>query len=166
MQGYNLFTYCGNNPVNRIDTSGADSAQIDDGEQELDETATTGCTPSGDFRNIIAGITEQLKVCASIANASIAGNGPIVGTYKHTAFANEVNQLGNTNLVTEVSYVNGTQKPYGTSGSIRFDVALVDVNGYPIAAWDLKTGTATLSPTRIAQMQSRSGLYIPIYLVR
>ena len=30
LQGYDLFVYCGNNPINRIDSSGADSEEIDD----------------------------------------------------------------------------------------------------------------------------------------
>ena len=50
--------------------------------------------------------------------------------------------------------------------SIRFDVALVDANEHPIYAWDFKTGSATLTAARIDQMQSRSGFYVPIQVVK
>ena len=42
LQGYDLFVYCGNNPVNRIDISGADSAKIDDADIADDEASERG----------------------------------------------------------------------------------------------------------------------------
>lgn len=166
LQGYDLFVYCGNNRVNRIDVSGADSLQIDDAEEELDDTATTGCTPSGGLRDLISSITEQLKGCADRANSSVSGKGPVAGTHKHTAFGNEVRQLNISNVRVEESYMNHKSAKYGASGSIRFDVVLVDAGGNPIVAWDFKTGSATLSASRIDQMQTQSGFYIPIHVVR
>ena len=57
--GYNLFVYCGNNPANRIDISGADSRNLLDGDKEEEYTdegggngklnptlTTTGTTPN------------------------------------------------------------------------------------------------------------------------
>ena len=41
---------------------------------------------------------------------------------KHAVFTVEVNALQNKTLATEVSYLNGEIVPYGTRGSIRFDV--------------------------------------------
>ena len=41
------------------------------------------------------------------------------------------------------------------------------INMYAIyAAWDLKTGSATLSPSRIAKMQVAIGQPIPIFQIR
>jgi len=113
-----------------------------------------------------ANVTSQLQSCANIANSKISGSGAVVGTKKHTAFAHEVNALGNQSLATEVSYKNGEIVPYGTSGSIRFDVLQYSPNGTPIAAWDFKTGSAVLSAARIDQMQTKSGLCIPIYVIK
>lgn len=42
VQGYNLFTYCGNNPINRIDISGADSREIDADEENADDEVPKG----------------------------------------------------------------------------------------------------------------------------
>jgi hypothetical protein len=111
-------------------------------------------------------VTSQLQDCANTANASVSGNGPVAGTKKHTVFANEVNNLGNSSLRTEVSYLNGQEVPYGTKGSIRFDVLQFDSSGTPVAAWDFKTGAATLTASRISQMQACSGLNIPINMVK
>ena len=111
-------------------------------------------------------VASQLQECANTANSTVSGNGPVAGTNKHTVFKNEVNNLGNSSLKTEVSYLNGQEVPYGTKGSIRFDVLQFDVSDIPVAAWDFKTGTATLTVSRINQMQARSGLNIPIYTVK
>ena len=111
-------------------------------------------------------VANQLQTCANTANSKITGTGPVAGTQKHTAFATEVNALANKSLATEISYKNGEIVPYGTKGSIRFDVLQYNPQGVPIAAWDFKTGSATLTATRIEQMQTKSGLYIPIYVIK
>ena len=109
---------------------------------------------------------QQLESCAAKANASVPGKGPTAGTKKHTAFADNVNNLGNNSLYTEQSYKDGHLVTYGTKGSIRFDVIQVDANGMPIAAWDFKTGGAVLTDSRIFQMQYKSGLSIPIRMIK
>ena len=111
-------------------------------------------------------ISNQLQNCANNANAKVSGNGAVAGTHKHTAFASEVNNLCNPNLRTEVSYLNGREVAYGTKGSIRFDVIQYNANGAPIAAWDFKTGAARLTTSRVSQMQAKSGLSIPIYMIK
>ena len=42
LQGYNLFAYCGDNPVNRIDTSGTESERLDDLDLDDDEVTERG----------------------------------------------------------------------------------------------------------------------------
>lgn len=111
-------------------------------------------------------VASQLQNCANIANASVSGSVPVAGTNKHSVFANEVNNLGNPSLRTEVSYLNGQEVAYGTKDSIRFDVMQFDPSDVPTAAWDFKTGAATLTASRIAQMQAKSGLSITIYMVK
>lgn len=166
LQGYNLFLYCGNNPTNRIDASGNSSIELTDADITDDqvserESGRNNVAQSGTYSS-----GQGLKSCANTANASVSGKGPVAGTKKHTAFAMEVNKLGNPYFRTEVSYSNGSEVYHGYRGSIRFDVLQVDSKGNPVAAWDLKTGTAILTESRIAQMQARSGLYIPIHMVK
>lgn len=91
-----------------------------------------------------ANISSQLQSCADTANSKVSGFGHVAGTKKHAVFTAEVNALQNKTLATEVSYLNGI----------------------PIAAWDFKTGTATLTAARIEQMQERSGLFIPICIIK
>ncbi|MGN1157133.1 MAG: hypothetical protein ACI4TK_13225 [Agathobacter sp.] len=55
---------------------------------------------------------------------------------------------------------------YGTKGSIRFDVVQVNADGSPVAAWDLKTGAAVLTESRIIQMVERSKQHIPICMIK
>ena len=51
LQGYNLFVYCGNNPVRRVDISGADSVDMIDGDEDTDEPQVKdgGCGRSHRF---------------------------------------------------------------------------------------------------------------------
>ena len=114
----------------------------------------------------IGGTQKQLQTAANTANSSISGKGPVVGSKKHTVFASEVNSVNNSRIATEVSYKNGQPVSYGTSGSIRFDVIQYNAKGIPIRAWDLKTGCAILSQSRIATMQARAGLTIPIAMIK
>jgi len=109
---------------------------------------------------------QQLQNCADSANAAVSGYGPVAGTKKHTEFAQNVNNLGRSDLATEVSYKNSAPVPYGTQGSVRFDVVQYNKSGLPMAAWDFKTGSATLTGNRILEMQRKSGLSIPIFPVR
>ena len=111
-------------------------------------------------------LTTQLQACANTANNQVSGTGAVAGTYKHSVFAAEVNKLGNSSIRTEVSYLNGQEVAYGTKGSIRFDVLQFNSEGMPIAAWDFKTGAATLTQSRITQMLERSGLNIPINMIK
>ena len=51
-------------------------------------------------------------------------------------------------------------------GSIRFDVVQYNKYGKVIKAWDFKTGSAYLSQSRISTMVRRSGLDIPIHMIK
>jgi hypothetical protein len=81
-----------------------------------------------------------------------AGRGSVYGTKVHSAFQAEVEALGRTDLTPEVSYRNGEIVKRGTSGSIRLDVVEGPVKT-PTAIYDLKTGSATLTLQRIAEIR-------------
>jgi hypothetical protein len=109
-----------------------------------------------------------LTSAAQRAHATVGpGRGPVHGTRVHSAFRNEVNALGNPNLHTEVSYLNGVEVPYGTPGSIRVDV-VEGLRSAPTAVYDLKTGSATLTPARIAEIQRHipGGTNVPVIEIR
>ncbi len=111
---------------------------------------------------------DQLSSAATRAANNVGtGSGPVYGTLVHSAFADEVGALGNPNLFTEQSYLNGAPVQYGTPGSIRIDVGEGTIDA-PTAVYDLKTGSATLTPARIQQIQLHlpGGSSIPVYEVR
>ena len=109
---------------------------------------------------------RQLQRAADIANESIPGKGHVVGTKKHTIFSQEIHDAKNSRLKTEISFKDGVIVKRGTEGSIRFDAVLFDASGCPIKAWDFKTGSAVLSQSRISTMLTRSGLSIPIVMIK
>ena len=118
------------------------------GEEELVPVAEKVGATEGDYTG------DLLTSLAGKAQATVGeGSGAVYGTAVHSAFAEEIKALGDANLSTEVSYLNGEVVPYGTAGSVRLDV----VEGNPLsptAIYDLKTGSAALTPSRIAQIQA------------
>jgi RHS repeat-associated protein len=116
-----------------------------------------------------ASTIDTLSAAANRAAATVGpGSGPVYGTAVHSAFQVEVDALGNANLATEQSYLNGEIVDYGTPGSVRLDVVEGPLDN-PSTVYDLKTGSATLTPSRILQIQSHlpplAGT-VPVYEVR
>ncbi len=111
---------------------------------------------------------DALSSAATRAADSVgSGVGRVYGTLVHTAFRKTVETLNNPTLFTEQSYLKGIPVDYGTSGSVRVDVAEGTVLN-PTAIFDLKTGAAVLTPARILQIQSHlpEGARVPVYEVR
>lgn len=67
-------------------------------------------------------------------------------------FNQKVDALGNPNLATEKTFLNGQEVSYGTKGGVRVDVIEYNANG-TVTVYDLKTGSATLTQSRITQIQ-------------
>ncbi len=110
---------------------------------------------------------DELSAAANRAAQDFGtGRGPVYGTRVHAAFRAEVEALGRSGLRTEVSYLNGAEVPYGTPGSIRIDVGQYSTSGQIEAVFDLKTGSATLTPARIQQIQQAVGSQVPVTMVR
>jgi hypothetical protein len=82
-----------------------------------------------------------------------SGKGPVYGTHVHSEFQSEVQALGRSDLATEVSYLNGQVVQGNPKGSVRLDVVEGPLDA-PKAIYDLKTGSAQLTPDRISQIQS------------
>ena len=111
---------------------------------------------------------EIIRRATEAANEAYPGKGHVVGSRKHTVFGEVIRSYNSPSLKTEVSYKGGKEAPYGTKDSICFDAVEYDIyTEKPIRAWDLKTGNATLTQSRINKMQNQSGLYdIPILIAK
>ena len=125
-------------------------------------------------RGAPASTQSTLTSSTQRANATVGpGRGGPHGTRVHTAFEAEVQALGNPNLATEQSYLNGAWVRRGTPGSVRLDVVEGPVTA-PTAIYDLKTGGATLTPARIAEIRSHlpnggrlpDGSLVPVIEIR
>ena len=94
MQGYNLSVYCGNNPVNRIDVSGADSLQIDEeqinlGDKDNEGGATPGGAPSGDTITVYRAMSpSEYNSTVSTGKFSAGPNSYESGKYFATSYNN------------------------------------------------------------------------------
>ena len=113
-------------------------------------------------------LADDLAAAATRAAQNVGpGSGPVYGTQVHTAFEVEARALGNPDLLTEQSYLNGVPVPRGMSGSVRLDVVNGPVNA-PTSVFDLKTGSAILTPARIQQIQLHipGGASVPVFEVR
>ena len=89
------------------------------------------------------------------------GSGAAYGTAVHSEFADLVE--ANTGLAAEVSYKGGQVVAYGTPGSVRVDAVEGAVDA-PTCCYDLKTGSATLTPARVTQIQKElpGGSNVPV----
>ncbi len=117
---------------------------------------------------MILSVLQQLQGAASRAATNVGpGSGPTYGTIVHNAFQREVDALGNANLTTEQSYLNGNPVRRGTPGSVCLDVVEGPLDN-PTSIYDLKTGSAKLTLARIQQIQSHlsGGSTVPITEVR
>ena len=128
----------------------------------------TGATAVRRYRTgdpTIDAVTEVLEnTVADAMERAGPGSGPAYGTKVHELFANEVraaNIPGIRQSGVEVSMIFGDPSPYGAEDSIRTDVLLrssPDGTGSIIAIWDLKTGSATLSPSRAGELRRGAGV--------
>jgi len=130
-----------------------------------------GGTISGTVTEVETEATTTTSLLTGLANDAVqnvgSGSGAAYGTAVHSAFADLVDATGNSNLSTEVSYKGGQVVPYGTSGSIRADVVEGPVNA-PTQIYDLKTGSAALTPSRVTQIQSNipGGSNVPVTQIK
>jgi RHS repeat-associated protein len=112
-------------------------------------------------------LADDLAAAATRAQNTVGpGSGAAYGTRVHMAFRNEVRALGTPDVQAEVSFLNGRVVDYGTPGSVRLDAVEFGANGQVLNVFDLKTGSATLTPQRILQIQQQVGSPVPVNLLR
>jgi hypothetical protein len=105
--------------------------------------------------------TERLlSVLADTIQSLGPGAGPIFGIRVHLEFGRRVEELnipGIRDKGVEQSFSLGGGARYGLEGSVRTDVVLRDREGIPIAVYDLKTGNARLTPSRVREIRDALG---------
>jgi hypothetical protein len=131
-----------------------------------DVDATGSVTPTendartGDVE--VDSITDKLlEKLASVLDAIGPGSGPLYGIKVHSAFEEAVLNSGIPNLELEGSWYQARSiLQYAKEGSIRTDVVLRGYgDGSDVKAiWDLKTGDATLTTRRAAQIRAEVGV--------
>lgn len=109
---------------------------------------------------------QQLQEIANKANQTVPGQGTVPGTLKHSEFAKQVKELNNPLLQAEVTYKNGQLVTYGTKGGVRLDVVEYNVDGTIKAVYDLKTGKAGLTNSRIQEILNHLPNNAPVYEIR
>ena len=109
---------------------------------------------------------QQLEEIANKANQTVPGQGTVPGTLKHSEFAKQVKELNNPLLQAEVTYKNGQLVTYGTKGGVRLDVVEYNVDGTIKAVYDLKTGKAGLTTSRIQEILNHLPNNAPVYEIR
>jgi hypothetical protein len=101
------------------------------------------------------------------------GNGPVAGTAKHELAKDMLiryqRMFGDRGLLAEQRFVNGAPWQTGNpvAGSIRLDVVEGRLTA-PTNVWDYKFGNATLSQSRITQIQNGipNGTSVPVWEIK
>jgi len=97
-----------------------------------------------------------LSILTETVESLGVGSGPIFGIEAHFEFAKRVRALnipGIREEGVEQSFDVGRIVRYGLEGSVRTDIVLRDPSGIPIAIYDLKTGNAKLTPSRVQELR-------------
>jgi RHS repeat-associated protein len=98
----------------------------------------------------IVGLAKQAKENVTSVTGRLEGQRGF-GTLAHSELKRLVDAKGLKNVATETSYLNKASVSYGTNGSSRADVVLLNSNGTVKHIFDLKTGSAQLSERQISQ---------------
>lgn len=88
----------------------------------------------------------------------------VYGTAVHVDFAAQVRRQGLRGIEVEQSFFDLKPGGYGQFGSVRTDVLLRNDVGDIIAIYDVKTGGAALTPSRVRELREKTnvGMGVPI----
>jgi hypothetical protein len=142
LQGYNLFVYCGNNPVRRVDISGADSVDMIDGDEDADEPQVKdgGCghgqrltsapsNPSGNGNAGNSGCTHASVKGSHVTTSSTAPQQPT--KYYHFKSEYLLNKhFINHNREMGYKYHNPQEYEYDANQVIQHGEYIPDLNAY------------------------------------
>ena len=143
------------------DPNGVRAGAMAEEERWINSPYNTSGYSSGN--SVTAGELKQFATDA--ANRYVTenpGKGAVHGTKGHTYVEAQINANKWSNVATEASYMNGKPVDYGTAGSVRLDIVLLNSNGIPVYAIDLKFGVTPLTQRRIDQINKQLPQPIPI----
>lgn len=145
-----------------------DTGTGDDVDVTGSTTVITNEARTGDVRidSITNKLIEKLADIVDVIPDDVPGF--LYGTQVHTAFSRAVRESGIPGVEVEGSFKDGAPlSSYGLFGSIRTDVVLrgYDDAGQVIAVWDVKTGNATLGPSRLSQLRTQIGIGIDVPII-
>ena len=161
LQSYNLFAYCGSNPINRIDISGTDSERLDDLDLDDDEVTERGGGGRGDRGHYRGG---------NGTNNSNGTNGSAINTYQPPSGGG-----GTTNTITvhdtTVTFGHGGRHLSGTSLStsevetaIAYDVVNQPVSSTKSQAYGIVVGYTCIEYRAI--MRSMHHIHVGTYYLK
>jgi hypothetical protein len=112
-----------------------------------------------------------VEILAEVYARTGDGSGPLYGIEAHATFGKLVADRGLAGISpkdVEQSFSLSGIAAYGSAGSVRTDVLLRDRDDNIIAIYDLKTGSAKLSPARADELRNytRIGADVPIIELR
>ncbi len=114
----------------------------------------------GEAVNMVSQYADELSALARQATAAIdelasSVNAAVRGTNIHTQWARLLKERYGNAVRTERSFLDGVEYDYSPKGSIRVDAIMHDASGNPVAIYDLKTGAAGLTESRIAEIRAQ-----------
>ena len=136
-------------------------AQYAQTEITIHPSALTGMSTIDDTTKKLA------STLATVVDALPEGSGAVYGIVVHTAFAHAVRMqrilgIGFSDVETTFSLADSFR--YGSKDSIRTDVILRNDVGDIVAIYDVKTGGATIRPSRADELRAKTrvGSEVPV----
>ncbi|GEO99465.1 hypothetical protein [Methylobacterium haplocladii] len=111
------------------------------------EELNSACPRNGEVQSIAD------RIAAHVRSSGIYLSPQDLGNRVHKLIAEEINSMGDPDLIAEISYVDPAQDKvsYGTAGSIRVDI-LERSAPATVCVYDHKTGKKGLTPKRAAEI--------------
>jgi hypothetical protein len=157
------------------------AASPSEGENDSTPDALRSGAKYAQINNAVTGypvIDRTTDMLLAVLKQSIvamgSGSGALFGIRVHTDFAKRVKQLDLPGIgqdgVEQSFHLDFTDfVKYGMDGSIRTDIALRDPKNPsqgPIAVYDLKTGNAVLTPSRVEEIRNAlKQKYLPVIML-
>ena len=163
-------TYARNNPLNLVDLHRQRIEGSESTRPSMSDAYPEPLIPGAQYAQVVVQrnqavtgnpridrTTERLlSILADTVQSLGPGAGPIFGIQVHFEFGRRVKELnipGIRQTGVEHSFSLGGAARYGMSGSVRTDIVLRDRDGIPISVYDLKTGNAKLTPSRVREIR-------------
>lgn len=119
---------------------------------------STALTGISSIDNVTKALSEMLSKSMQDVGFIPESAAAVYGTAVHADFGVRVRLEGIPGVEVEQSFFNNDQRAYGYPGSVRTDVILRNDLGDIIAIYDVKTGRAELSLSRLKELRDHTGV--------